>query len=162
MANINTTENPSPAAGSLTAETDTGTLETSRAGITAAGCDPPLAFAKPRPLMPLAGTPETGIAAASGGLPAEPAIPRDGKPAFRVQQRGSSYAPRVRPAKRPLSGSVSAVLSRRETAAAEAPTATAAAEAPRRRTSTPSARSASTSGPRPAGTLSGNSCRATG
>jgi cyanobactin maturation PatA/PatG family protease len=64
---INTTEAPDLAAGSVTTGADTGTPETAGAGITAAGVGqaaaPDLAV----------GVPETGIAAASGGIPAEPA-----------------------------------------------------------------------------------------
>ena len=73
MASINTTEAAYPAAGSLTAEADTGAPETSEAGVTAAGCDPAAGVGEAAAPDAAAGTPETGIAAASGGLPAEPA-----------------------------------------------------------------------------------------
>jgi cyanobactin maturation PatA/PatG family protease len=76
VANINTTEAPGPAPGSVTAGTDTGTPETAGAGVTAAGWDPPAGLREAGAPDTAHGTPETGIAAASGGLPAEPATPQ--------------------------------------------------------------------------------------
>jgi len=74
MASINTTGAAYPAGGSLVAEAETGAPETSEAGVTAAGCDPPAGVGEAAARDADVGTPETGIAAAtSGALPAEPA-----------------------------------------------------------------------------------------
>jgi cyanobactin maturation PatA/PatG family protease len=73
VATNNTTEAAFPAAGSLTAEADTGAPETSGAGVTAAGSDSPAGLREAAAPDTAAGTPETGITAASGGLQTEPA-----------------------------------------------------------------------------------------
>jgi cyanobactin maturation PatA/PatG family protease len=75
MASNNTTEAAYPAASSLTTEADTGAPETSGAGIAAAGCDCPAGVREAAAPAAAPGPPETGIAAASGSLPANPATP---------------------------------------------------------------------------------------
>jgi cyanobactin maturation PatA/PatG family protease len=88
VASINTTEAPDLAAGSVTAGANIGTLETAGPGITAAGVGetaaPDLA----------ADMPETGIAPASGGFPAEPATLEAASP----PSASSSAAPAAPPA----------------------------------------------------------------
>ena len=76
----NNTETVALNAGSLTAETDTGTLETPVAGITAAGSRLPTGVGEAAAPDAAASAPETGIAAASGEVPAKPATPRTVSP----------------------------------------------------------------------------------
>ena len=76
----NNTETAAPDAVSLTAETDTGTPETPVAGITAAGSHLPAGIGEAAAPDAAASAPETGIAAASGEVPAKPATPRPASP----------------------------------------------------------------------------------
>ena len=76
----NNTETAAPDTVSLTAETDTGTPETPVAGITAAGSHLPAGVGEAAAPDAAASAPETGIAAASGEVPAKPATPRPASP----------------------------------------------------------------------------------
>lgn len=80
MASNNTTETAYLGAGSLTAEAGAGAPETSGAGIAAAGCDCGAGVHEAAAPAVAPGPLETGIADASGGLPAAPATPETSRP----------------------------------------------------------------------------------
>lgn len=147
MANINTTEAPDLAAGSVTAGADTGTPETAGARIRAAGVGEAAA-----PNL-AACVPETGIAAASSGFPAGPATLETAS----LPSASSTAAPVAPPA------STQPGIPARARSGGVVPAGDCGCEGGAKKGYVFAIGAIGFDfGTRPAGTASGNSCRATG